>query len=230
MRMTTVRSRFIFMPFILLSILFAWQNEVKPDPDPKRFQGEIDAFGKWDAKNSYPSDAILFVGSSSIRMWNTYQAFPEYPVINRGFGGAHTSDMIYFYEQTIKKYKAGIMVVYIGDNDIAGGKPVKQVLEDYMQLIAMFKVDNPDCKVIYLPIKPSISRWSLWDKMSEVNRLIDEFNKKDKNLFYCDTATPMIGDSGRPKETLFIKDGLHLNAEGYALWQSLLQPLLEKIF
>jgi lysophospholipase L1-like esterase len=112
---------------------------------------------------------------------------------------------------------------------VASEKPVEQVFEDYRQLVALVKDDNPGCQLVYLPIKPSISRWNFWDTMREVNRRIKEFNQADPNLYYLDLASPMIGASGRPKEMFFIEDGLHLNAQGYALWQSLLQPLLEKI-
>jgi lysophospholipase L1-like esterase len=229
--MNPMNFRFIITLILLISIvtLFGQQYDVLPDPDPKRFQSEIDHFIQWDAKNSTPSDAILFAGSSSIRMWQTRLAFPEYSVINRGFGGAHISDVVYFYEQVIKKYQAGFIVFYAGDNDIAAGKPVEQVFEDYRKLIGMIKQDNPDCKLIYLPIKPSISRWSFWEKMAEVNNRIRKYNQENNTLYYLDLATPMLGESGQPKENLFIEDGLHLNAEGYALWQSLLQPLLKKI-
>jgi lysophospholipase L1-like esterase len=230
MKIILVRKIVFVILLIFCSALFAQKNEVKPDPDPTRFQGEIDAFNQWDAKNSTPANAILFVGSSSIRMWPTHTGFPEFPVINRGFGGAHISDVLHFYRTVIKKYQARIIVFYAGDNDVAAGKPVEQVLEDYRQLVDLIKKDNPDGKLVYLPIKPSISRWNFWETMRDVNNRIKAFNQADPNLYYLDLATPMIGASGRPKETLFIEDGLHLNAEGYALWQLLLQPLLQKIF
>lgn len=230
MRMQIIRFKSMLILFFAVLTLSSGQENNKQNPDPLRFKNEIDAFIQWDAKNSYPPDAVLFAGSSSIRMWRTHQAFPQYPVINRGFGGSVTADLIYFYEDVIKKYHARVIVLYVGDNDIAVGKSIDAVIIDYKKLVALIKKDNPNCKLIYLPIKPSISRWTLWSKMNEVNQRIKEFNESDDNLFYLDTATPMIGDKGTPQRDLFIEDGLHLNAEGYALWNSLLEPLLKKCY
>jgi lysophospholipase L1-like esterase len=230
MKNMIIRSITTFFLIVSLSFFLLSQPADQTDPDPKRYQNEIETFLQWDAKNSYPENAILFVGSSSIRMWPTHLAFPAYPAINRGFGGAHISDVIFYYETVIKKYQPGIIVFYAGDNDVAAGKPVAQVFEDYKQLIAMIKADNPSCQLIYLPIKPSISRWHFWPTMEEINSRIENYNQEKDNLYYLDLATPMIGKSGRPNERLFIEDGLHLNAEGYALWQALLHPLLDAIF
>ncbi len=217
---------------IILTILFSLnvsgENRVA-DPDPKRFQNEIDAFNKWDAKNSWPKEAVLFVGSSSIRMWKTHEAFPDFPVINRGFGGAHISDVLYYYNDIVKKYRAPIIVFYAGDNDIAGGKTVVQVYEDYVKFVKMIKKDDFEVKLIYIPIKPSINRWRYWEKMNRVNLKIKEYNDKDENLYYIDLATPLLDASGNPKKDVFIGDGLHLNKKGYALWEKLLSLLLEQL-
>ena len=232
MRAVIFRGLFFIVTLTIIStpLLLCQQNDSTQNLNPARFKGEIDAFIQWDAKNSYPSRAVLFIGSSSIRMWHTHLAFPEYPVINRGFGGAITTDVIYYYENVVKKYKAEVIVLYVGDNDIAVGKSVEEVFEDYKKLVAIIKNDNPICRLIYLPIKPSIRRWTLWEKMNDVNMRIKEYNENDEKLFYLDTATPMIGTTDKPNESLFIEDGLHLNAEGYALWDSLLDPLLKQCY
>ncbi|MBN1781924.1 hypothetical protein JW948_12405 [bacterium] len=214
---------------ITFPILVHTQNPVPgpgPDPDPLRFQSEIDAFVQWDRKNSVPGHAVLFIGSSSIRMWMTREAFPEWPVVNRGFGGAHISDVDYYYQQVIAPYEPDIVVFYCGDNDIAGHKTVEQVFEDYQNLEARIREDFPEVRFIYLPIKPSLSRWDYWEAMKEVNVLIEEDCEKNAYCFYLDTATPMLNSEGRPDKTLLRDDGLHLTEKGYAVWNKLLQDLL----
>ncbi len=205
-------------------------QEKMHDPDALRFQDEINIFKQWDKKNSFPTGSILFVGSSSIRMWLTHHDFPEYPVINRGFGGSHISDVLYFYNDVIKKYAPPIIVFYAGDNDIAGNKTKTQVFEDYCTLVEKIQKDLPKTKLIYIPIKPSLSRWQYWEKMNQVNLLIKKYNSKNDGLFYIDLATPMLNASAKPKKTLFLEDGLHLNKTGYSLWQSLLYPILTKLY
>lgn len=218
----------VFLWAILCGMLHA-QNSVK-NPDPNRFRDEINSFVQWDSKNSYPSHSILFVGSSSIRFWKTHRGFPGLPVINRGFGGSHISDVLYFYNRVIGKYHPSIIVFYCGDNDIAANKPVSQVVNDYKVLIKRIEHDFPEIRFIYLPIKPSSSRWSYWPRMRETNRLIKAINQKDKRLFYIDTATPLIGTNGKPNDSLFRKDLLHLNARGYAIWNHLLADTLKQLY
>ena len=96
---------------LLLSIIIILSTNAlaQDNPDPHRFDKAIQNFEKWDSKNSFPKDAILFVGSSSIRMWKTQESFPDLTLINRGFGGAHISDVIFFVEQTVLKYNAPII-------------------------------------------------------------------------------------------------------------------------
>jgi len=200
------------------------------DPNPQRFQQEIDAFAQWDAKNSFPREAILFVGSSSIRFWTSHKAFPDYPVINRGFGGAHISDVQYFYEQVIGKYDPSVIVFYAGDNDIAAGKPVEQVVNDYKELTDRIVQQFPDVKLIYVPIKPSSSRWQFWPEMEQANRQIKTYSKHNSHLYYVDLATPVLNSEGKPNDALFRDDHLHLNEQGYAIWNRLLRPELEKLY
>jgi len=200
-----------------------------PNPDPKRFENEINAFAQWDQKNSFPENAILFVGSSSIRLWKTADAFPEYSVINRGFGGSHTSDVLQYYDVLVQKYNPAIIVFYEGDNDIADGKSVDQVFNDYKTLVNKILLDNPNVKFVYIPIKPSGLRWNFWDTMQEVNKLVKEFNEGYENLYYIDLAEPLLDKSGKPDHSLFLDDKLHLNEDGYAVWNTIVGPKLKSL-
>ena len=218
--------KYQIIPVKLLLILLVFTlsvNAQTPDPDPERFGDPIQFFMRYDSKNSYKENAILFVGSSSIRMWPTAESFPEKYVINRGFGGSHISDVNYFYEKIVKKYRPARIFFYAGDNDIAAGKSPDQVLEDYQNFVEKVEQDLPKTKIYYLPIKPSINRWKMWTPMEIANSMIRDFIDKRKNLFYIDTASPMLNDAGKPNYELFLKDGLHLNEKGYELWNQILR-------
>jgi len=216
----------IVIPVFLYLQLFA----ELPDPDPLRFTKEINSFTEWDQKNSSPADAILFAGSSSIRLWQTHTAFPKLPIINRGFGGAHISDMLHFYQETIKVYSPRVIVFYCGDNDITAGKSVSQVLADYIEFITKIKTDLPGVRLIYLPVKPSVSRWDKWPVMDQLNQEIKQYNASDSNLYYIDTATPMLVNGEKPGPELLMDDGLHLNQTGYALWTAVLTPIIHDAY
>src|SRR5215212_771989 len=101
---------------------FALSKEPVAAVAPARFEAEIAAFESWDHQNAVPRDAILFVGSSTIRLWQTADGFPDLPVINRGFGGSTIPDVSRFAERIVFKYKPRTIVFYAGDNDIAASR------------------------------------------------------------------------------------------------------------
>ena len=217
--------------FIFLCNLFS-----QIDPDPRRFYSGnnedevfIENFLRWDQKNTYVENGILFLGSSSIRKWPTSNYFDYLPIINRGFGGSHISDVNYYFKSIASIYKPRIIILYAGDNDIAGKKTPEQVLEDYIDFIILVREHLPQTKIIYLPIKPSPSRWSMWNDMRQANRLIKMYTDSDNMQYYADTATPMLDSQGKPLGDLFVDDSLHLSKKGYDLWSEILKPILDSL-
>lgn len=198
------------------------------DPDPGRFAAEIDVFTRWDRKNAVPADPVLFVGSSSIRMWPTAERFPDLPVVNRGFGGSHISDVNALLEQVVLPYAPRAVVFYAGDNDIASGKSPERVRDDYAAFVEAVHARYPDADIIWVPIKPSLSRWDMWPAMREANALVQTLSDAHPRLHYADLATPMLGADGKPRPELFIEDGLHLSPAGYTVWTTHLRPVLDQ--
>jgi lysophospholipase L1-like esterase len=211
-------------------LLFAACVVGKADPDPLRFESEIGQFQEWDSRNSFPGDAILFIGSSSIRLWQTARTFADLPVVNRGFGGAHISDVNHFINETTLKYRPGVIVFYAGDNDIWDGKEPEHVADDFGDFLRSVWGSRNDTQVLFISIKPSRSRWSVWDRMREANSLIRKMADSDKRLTFVDIAAATIGDDGLPESTLFVDDQLHLNEEGYARWESEVGPALTSMY
>lgn len=135
---------------------------------------------------------ILFIGSSSIRLWELDQYFPDYNGLNRRFGGAHISDMLYFFDIIVNPYSIKATVFYCGDNDIASGKTPERVFNDFIHIYDKIVSLFPRVKFYYIPIKPSISRWEKWDNMNQTNRKILIWSKWNSSLYYVNTATPMF--------------------------------------
>lgn len=194
---------------------------------PARFEKDIAAYEAMDKTNRPPSRPIVFLGSSSIRMWKTLaEDFPKHKVMNRGFGGSHVSDSVAFAERIVTPYKPRLVLMYAGDNDIGAGKTPEQVLSDFKAFVAKVHAANKKTKVSYIAIKPSLKRWNLVEQVKEANRLIAEYCKSDKRLDYIDVFTPMLGADGLPKPELFVKDGLHMTPEGYAIWTAVVKKHL----
>lgn len=187
----------------------------------------IQSFEKRDAENPPEKNGILFVGSSSIRFWNTDQDFPGHNVINRGFGGSQTSDVLQYMDRIVLPYQPRLIVLYVGDNDIAAGKSPEEVVHDTKTFFERVRGELPDTRIVYIAIKPSIARWNLIDAMREVNQQIREFARDTPRIDFVDVDALMLNGEGEPREELFIADGLHLSAAGYELWRDLLHPYIE---
>jgi lysophospholipase L1-like esterase len=221
---------FLCFLWLLNSSAFA-QSEPSPprkDPDPARFDAEIAAFENWDRQNAFPRNVILFVGSSSIRLWQTAESFPDLPVINRGFGGSHISDVNHFAERIVLKYVPRLIVFYAGDNDIAGGKSPRRVFGDFQRFAELVHARRPDTPIVFLSIKPSPSRWKFWPDVKQANASVAELAERDERIVYVDIAAPMLGPDGEPRSEIFLDDGLHLNEKGYALWTRILAPVIRE--
>lgn len=193
------------------------------------FEKEIKAFEAADAKQMPPKNAVLFIGSSSIRKWTTLAAdFPEIQVINRGFGGSKIPDSTRYADRIAIPYHPRLIVMYAGDNDIAAGKTGQEILEEFQDFVKKVRDGLPEVPIDYISIKPSLKRWKMIDQIKDANSLIEGWAKTQKGIGYIDCFTPMLGEDGKPRPELFVPDGLHMTRKGYELWTSIIKPRIEK--
>jgi lysophospholipase L1-like esterase len=219
----------VLLLLALPAIVAAVSPAVADEPDGfARWEKAISAFEKQDREQSPPKDAVLFVGSSSIRLWKLPEYFPKEKLINRGFGGSEIADSNHFADRIILKHQPRTIVLYAGDNDIAKGKTAKRVTADFRTFVKTVHGNLPKANILFIAIKPSIKRWNLSETMLEANREIQSICGDDDRLSFVDIWKPMLGDDGRPRAELFAKDGLHLNHDGYKLWTAVLRPHLER--
>lgn len=199
-------------------------------PQTNPFEPEIAAFEAADKTNPPKPGGILFVGSSSIRLWTTLaQDFPAYNVINRGFGGSQIADSIHYAPRIVTPYKPKIIVFFAGTNDLAEGKSPQTVAADYQTFVKTVRTTLPDVKVVYIAITPAPSRWDNLPQVKEANTLIQTQIAQDKNQRFLNTAPLFITPEGNPRPELFVEDRLHLNPQGYKLWKTALTPVLQEL-
>ena len=206
------------------------QNAVNVSPAasaPSQWEPDIAQFEAQDRASPPRPGSIVFVGSSSIKMWTTLDRdFPGVPVLNRGFGGSEAGDVAQFAERIVVPYKPPVVVFYAGDNDLAAGKTPAQVLTSFQSFVATMHRDLPATRIVFVSIKPSIARWSIVDKMRAANQLVRDYVRTDDRLSYVDVFTPMLDASGQPRRELYIEDGLHMTPAGYAIWRDLIAPAI----
>jgi lysophospholipase L1-like esterase len=217
--MTSFRSLLSGLALLLAPIVFA---------APEKWTAAIEKFTQADAAKPPPQNAVVFIGSSSIVKWTSLQKdFPGVKVINRGFGGSELADSAYYVDRIVIPYRPRTVVLYAGDNDLNAGKAPGTVLADFRSFVAKIHAALPDTRIVYIAIKPSPSRWRLKDRIVSANALISAECARDKRLRFADIYTPMLDAKGEPRPELFVKDMLHMNEAGYAVWKPVVAPLLQ---
>jgi lysophospholipase L1-like esterase len=191
-----------------------------------QWEKAISDFEAQDKEHPVAPGGILFLGSSSIRMWDLEKSFPGRPVLNRGFGGSQIADSLYFFDRVVLPYKPSTIVFYAGDNDIAREKSAEVVTADFKALTAKVWEHFPETRILFIGIKPSTARWNLYPEMKKVNEAIGQWAQAEKRVLLVDVENVMLGEDGLPRQELLQKDGLHMTEEGYAAWTKLLAPLL----
>lgn len=217
---------------LAMLLLFAPPVEVAPLPR------EVDPFAKWEkniagiekrlAAIPPKTGGVFFVGSSSIAQWDVKKSFPDAGYVNVGFGGSVIEDSTHFAPRIINPHKPGTIVFYAGDNDIGRGNKPEQVLADFKVFVAVVRKDNPDCRILFLAIKPSLARWKMFEAQKKANSLVKQFCESEKGLTFIDVVTPMLRADGTPEPELFVKDGLHMTPKGYDIWNAEVKKVLAK--
>lgn len=195
--------------------------------EAERWAKEMAAFAADDEARPFAAGGLVFVGSSSIRLWDLAAAFPGRPALNRGFGGSQIPDSVRHVERLVLRHTPRTVIFYAGDNDLAAGRTPAQVLADFQAFVAAIHGPLPATRIAFVAIKPSLARWAIVDKVRDTNARIREACDADDRLGFVDVDGPMIGWNGKPRADLFVADGLHLSAKGYALWNVLVTPFLD---
>jgi lysophospholipase L1-like esterase len=203
---------------------------LKPLPDSARFAAELNAFMRQDSASPPPPAPVLFVGSSSIRFWESLATdFPGLPVLNRGFGGSRMDDVLRYADRVVFRYKPRAIVLYEGDNDLQDGRTPARIAGDVAEFLSRVRTTLPQARVVCLAVKPSPSRWNLADKVRQTNALLQAVVAQDTLATYVDVYTPMLGADGRPRPELFRADSLHMTPAGYAIWREAVAPALQGV-
>lgn len=192
------------------------------------WETEIEAYEAADAVERPSPGSVVFIGSSSIRRWETLsEDMAPMQVLNRGFGGSVIAQSTHFADRVVLPYEPSAVVMYAGDNDIAfGGVSADCALRDYEAFVQKIWEGAPGTPIYYISIKPSPARWSNWDEMKRANALIEARTVTESALHFIDVSEAMLVEAGEPDPSLYALDGLHLSVAGYELWTSLVRPRL----
>ena len=235
--MSLIRPLYACLFACLLTLLGACASTPPPPPvgpplvpeqvSSADWEQDMQRFTAADALAPPPKHAVLFIGSSSIRFWDTLATdFPGVPVINRGFGGSEIRDSTWYADRIVVPYAPRMIVLYAGDNDLASGRSPSQLRDDFRSFVTRVRHDLPGVKIAYISNKPSPSRMRLLPAQREANSLILQDIATMKRVQFIDIFTPMLDAHGQPRAELFREDRLHMNPAGYELWKRIVAPYL----
>ena len=218
----------MLLAMVLLGLFSCTKEPQIEYNDPSIFEKAIAQFEQGDVQNPPPQNAIVVIGSSSIRGWHDTIENDLAPltVIPRGFGGSNMNDALFYSDRIVLQYKPRAVIVYEGDNDIAQGISPRKIRDTFSEFVDLIHYEMPECRIYFLSIKPNLSRWEMWEDMKKVNKLIEKICLKNSLLTYVDISTPMLNEYGLPKAEIFLPDNLHMNKAGYTIWTNTLKPVL----
>jgi lysophospholipase L1-like esterase len=193
---------------------------------PNVFEKEIIALEAKDKTETYDKNAVLFIGSSSIKYWKNMDAdLAPIPVIQRGFGGANFSDVLLYTPRLVYPHEFRAVAVFVA-NDITGGKKDKkpeEVEAMFKYFVKQIRKKNSKAPIFFIALTPTPLRWAVWPQASQVNDLIEAYCKKQNNLYFIKTQDAYLGTDGQPIKDYFVSDNLHQNEKGYAVWSSIIK-------
>jgi len=217
------------LKYISVIILLLFLNSCKDKPEPVQypFENEIQNYEAIDKKTPTPDNPILFVGSSSIRMWKTLEEdMAPLIVINRGFGGSQAHQVIHYLDRIVLPYNPKAIVVYEGDNDIASGKSPQQFVDECKKIVQLVHDELSNVPILFLSVKPSFSRIQFEPQRKLANQLLLEYCETGDLLKFIDVSATMFDESDQLKKDIFLEDQLHMNEKGYQLWIEIIKAEL----
>ena len=219
-------ARLLNMRLLLTVLLLSGMYSPLLAQDPLRFEKQV-ADIKEEYANISKEDLILFTGSSSIRGWKDLpDYFPDHNLMNAGFGGSHTSDLLYYLDELVVQFQPKKVFIYEGDNDISSGKPTEEIMDNTKKIVDKLQASLPGVKILLISAKPSISRWHLKDQYLDFNKHLRKYSRSTKNVKYVNIWDIMMDKDKKPRADIFLEDDLHMNKAGYDLWAKVVKKYL----
>ena len=197
-----------------------------------RWESSIQQLEKLDDTKTHPDDAVLLVGSSSIRLWsNAAEALAPYPIIQRGFGGSRFNDLYVYATRLIEPHTYRAIVLFVA-NDVCGRDDDHEVedVEQWVRAIIQVARDHqPESPILFLEVTPTPSRFQAWPQIRKLNAMLYEVALTEPNVSFITTAEFYLDRNDEPRPELFRGDRLHQNEAGYELWASLIKRRLDEV-
>ncbi|MFC3417487.1 GDSL-type esterase/lipase family protein [Algoriphagus hitonicola] len=211
----------LFSYLILLSLQIGFCQTNTFDQEVRKLTEKIDSL-------VWAPGSTIFTGSSTIRMWSDLaETFPNHELLNTGFGGSQAKDLQRHLFPLVLKYEPARVFIYEGDNDIWADVPTEEIMETFEDIISRIHLANPQTEIYLIGAKPSPSRWEKESQYRNLNQQLLQLSKRKEKVNFVDTWAALTDTNGQPRPELYLNDQLHLNAEGYQIWESIFKPYFD---
>lgn len=168
----------------------------------------------WPMKRA--EDPVTFIGDSITFANNWQAAFPERIVFNQGIPGDTTYN-IALRVGAIQSTGAKTYIMMMGINDVWGNKFAAPGTADRILMIRDYLRSATGARVVVqstLACTRSFCGSESLNKVNELNRLLKARVPKED---FLDINTVLSDRNGL--KSIYTYDGIHLNADGYSIWQ-----------
>lgn len=194
-----------------------------------RFEKEILAYEKQDSIAMPAKGMKLFIGSSSFRLWKTFDADTKgMNALNRGFGGSTLKEALYYFDRMVATYQPSWVFMYEGDNDLTMGTSPEEIAAQFEEFSARLAKQVPKAKLVFVSARPSLAREALKAKQQDLNQRITAIAAKKKGHFVIDMHSPFYNPDGTLMQDIFVADRLHLNEKGYVIFAKQIQNFIHQ--
>lgn len=196
--------------------------KVKPD-----YEKAIKQFETVATTHPSPTGGTVFIGSSSFTRWKTLEKdLAKYKAINRGFGGSRTDDVLYYAHRLLAPLKPARIVYYCGTNDLASKRPAATVLANFEAFVTAARQESPGVEILFLAANVTPKRTIFASGYRQVNAEVAQWARTVPGVHFVDSTVGLVDAKGQPKPELFVKDGIHLNEQGYKIWRGNIERAL----
>ena len=209
------------------------QKAIKKGEEDARsyYEKKVDAYAVQNA--NYSKGQIVFIGDSITDLYHLddYYADLDKACYNRGIGGDRTDGVIDRLKVSLYDLEPSEVVLMIGINDLNSGRTVEEVSSLYKVILDGIKVNLPSSKIFTMSVLPMNDMLSGYFDIDKQNSKVVEVNThiaqmaSEKGFTYVDLYSQMKDSNGKLIAD-YSYDGIHPNANGYAVWTNLLKPLL----
>jgi lysophospholipase L1-like esterase len=159
--------------------------------------------------------------------------------VNHGFGTSSADDLLYYYDRMVRPYKPRALVLATGGNDVGFGYTAKEVMEIEARIIDWAQADFPGIKIYCFSTDPNVKHKGEKTRgtrfRDEYDELLEDYCRRRENCVYISLVDQPfyfenpedVGDYDKVRDDIFVKDGVHLNPKGYAMFMDFLRELFD---